>query len=135
MRHEASHEHFEALLVKAVDRCLTAGEREELEAHLTSCPSCRAELDDFRVIKDATDAICRQVAPGAGIALSPLRRRPLPPAVAVGAVSLLSVALVLLSYGVYGVMVERSMPLHVKAGSGFLGLGVLLALGLVLRRR
>lgn len=44
-------ERYEALCSAALDNALTIQEKEELDAHLSACPSCRAYLEDLQEMR------------------------------------------------------------------------------------
>jgi anti-sigma-K factor RskA len=54
------HEEYKELLAMEAAGALEAGERERLEAHLSSCEECRAE---FRELSDAAASLAYTVAP------------------------------------------------------------------------
>lgn len=130
------HERYEILLVKAVDGQLTAAERRELDAHLLSCAACRAELEDFNLIKETTDAMTQRILSDAAIE-PPREPGGVRAALGLGFLLLLAGALLLLGFAGYTLLADAGVPLIVKAGAGALGLGVLVlsAYVVLLRRR
>jgi len=132
----SDHERYEILLVKATDGVLSTEERGELDEHLAGCADCRAELADFNLIKETTDAMTARILADATI--EPPRepgsaRRIL----GLGFVLLLCGALLLLGFAGYTLFTDARVPLIVKVGAGALGLGVLVLSAYVaaLRRR
>jgi anti-sigma factor RsiW len=132
----SDHERYEILLVKATDGQLDAEERRTLDEHLTGCAACRAELEDFNLIKETTDAMTERILADATI------EPPREPGTArgilgLGFVLLLCGALLLLGFAGYTLFSDARVPLIVKAGTGALGLGVLVLSAYVaaLRRR
>lgn len=132
----SDHERYEILLVKATDGLLSAEERRALDEHLAGCADCRAELEDFNLIKETTDAMTERILADATI------EAPREPGTArgilgLGFVLLLCGALLLLGFAGYTLFTDAQVPLIVKAGAGALGLGVLVLSAYVatLRRR
>jgi anti-sigma factor RsiW len=128
------HERYEILLVKAVDRVITADEQLELDAHLEECQSCRAELDDFVRIKETTDAMAARITNDA-IIEPPREPAGVKAALGLGFFLLLAGALLLLGFAGYALFTDATVPLIVKVGAGGLGLGTLVLLAYVLRVR
>ncbi|RLB64283.1 MAG: hypothetical protein DRI90_04955 [Deltaproteobacteria bacterium] len=129
-----SHEHYEALLMKAVDGLLSADERGELEDHLTSCEACAAELSDFQDIKRTTDAMTERILCDAQIEPP----RPAAPAVALLKLSftlLLAGLLILMGFAVYTMAIDSQVPLLIKVAMALVGAGLLGLLGYALRIR
>ncbi len=129
-----NHEHYEHLLVKAVDRVLTPEERKELDAHLLTCPACTAELQDFQRIKETTDAMTARIMLDAAIEPP----RPSVPAklwIQACFVALLLGLLLLGGFAVYSLYIDAQVPLIVKVGTGLASLGGLGLLLYVLRLR
>jgi len=129
-----SHERFEILLVKATDGQLSADERRELDAHLEGCGRCRDELRDFRLIKEATDAMTSRILADAAIEppREPPRTRGL---LGLGFVLLLAGALLLLGFAGYMLFAVSQLPLPIKIALGALAAGSALLLGYALRVR
>lgn len=50
-------ENYKHLMMGYLDDELTADERKALEAHMTGCALCRAELDGFRKLKSITEDV------------------------------------------------------------------------------
>lgn len=129
-----NHERYEHLLVKAVDRALSADEKTELQSHLDTCEACAAELSDFELIKEATDAMTSRILHDAEIE---------PPRLQGGAklwlnasfLLLLVGALLLVGFAGYALWTDAAVPLVVKLGSGAAALGALGLLAYVLRVR
>jgi len=127
-----SHERYEILLVKATDGLLDDAELAELEEHLSQCESCRDELHDFRLIKEATDAMSARILADADIE---------PPRESAATRGVLTIAFLLLLVGgalLYGVAAylflrDPQVPLWARLGVGLGGAGALLLLGHVLR--
>lgn len=63
-----SHETYEILLMKAVDNRLSPEEAIQWQKHLESCEECRQEWQDFRSIKDTTDALRQRILSQAELA-------------------------------------------------------------------
>ncbi len=129
-------EHYEALLMKAVDGVLSADERRELDAYLKDHPELAAELDDFNHIKETTDAMTARILQDARIEPP----RPAAPARALIGGSfllLLAATLLLLGFAGYHIAVDPEVPTLVKLafalGAG--GLAGLLAHVLRVRAR
>lgn len=130
----SNHEHFEHLVVKAVDGTLTAQERSELQKHLEMCAACAAELQDFMLIKETTDAMTARILRDAEIEA---------PRVGGSAKLLLNGSFLLLLVGVlllvgfagYSFWTDATVPVVLKVGSGAAALGSLGLLAYVLRVR
>jgi hypothetical protein len=54
---------YEALIGDYVDGTIGEAQRASIESHLASCASCRAIVDDFRVIRATSLALQRQLPP------------------------------------------------------------------------
>lgn len=129
-----NHEHYEHLVVKAVDGALSPEERAELQTHLETCASCAAELPDFVLIKETTDAMTTRILRDAEIE---------PPRVKGTAKLWLHVSYLLVFAGVlllagfagYALFTDAAVPVVVKIGSGAAALGSLGLLVYVLRVR
>jgi anti-sigma factor RsiW len=129
-----SHERFEVLLVKATDDQLTDDERRLLDRHLESCESCRAELADFRMIKETTDAMAARIR--ADAAIEPARETPATRGLlTLGFLLLLVGVLLLLGVAGYLFFSDHGVPLWVKAGVGAVAVGSAALLGHALRVR
>lgn len=130
----AEHEHYEALLMKAVDGLLSASERDELDAHLADCEVCGAELADFRRIKETTDAMTQRILQD--VAIEPPREtRPVRWFLGTSFLVMLLGALLLGGFAAYSLFGDPKVPLVVKIGSGAMALGLLGLLAYVLRVR
>lgn len=125
-----NHEHYEALVMKAVDGQLTEQERRELQEHLTICPTCRAELQDFQWIKQSTDQLRQRI-------LQDARLEPFREPTGVTAWNFLHFMLLglgsigFVGFSVYSFFLDPQVPVFVKwaAGcAGFGGLGLFLYL-------
>ena len=134
MSPSAEHERYEALLNKAVDGLLSASERRELSAHLDGCEACAAELEDFRRIKETTDAMTQRIV--RDVEIEPPRETP-PARWLLGTSFLVMLfgALLLIGFAAYALFVDPTVPMVVKVGSAAMGAGALGLLAYVLRVR
>lgn len=129
-----NHEHYEHLLVKAVDDALTTEEKRELDAHLSTCQTCASELKDFQLIKETTDAMTSRIMHDAQIE---------PPRITGAAriwiqaslLLLLLGALMLTGFAGYALFADAAVPVVVKVGSAVAATGGLGLLLYVLRLR
>ncbi len=124
-------EHYEALLMKAVDGVLSASERQELDAYLTEHPELTAELDDFTHIKETTDAMTARILRDAQI------EPPRPTASTRTLISgsfllLLTAVLLLLGWAGYHIAMDADLPPLVKVAFGLGAVGAVGLLGYVL---
>jgi anti-sigma factor RsiW len=131
---DAERERIEELLMRAVDDLLDQAEREELEALLDRHPDYRAELDDFRRIKETTDAMTARIV--ADFEREPPREPPATRTLHTFAfLLLLSSTLVLLGFAAWGLFVEEEIPLLLKVAFAVGGIGTGLLFAHVLRIR
>jgi anti-sigma factor RsiW len=128
------HERYETLLVKAVDGLLTADEQRQLQAHLERCADCRAELRDFKQIKQETDAMRDRILMDARIE-PPRETRRLGAYLGLAFMLLLAGGLVLLGFAAHRLLTDPQVPLLVKLGLGLAGLGGALLLAHLIRVR
>jgi anti-sigma factor RsiW len=124
----------EILLMKAVDGVLSVDEERELDALLEAQPELAEELDDYRDIKEVTDAMTQRILADAHI------EPPRPTAAARGAIGLGWSALLvgyvlLLGYGGYVLSLDNDVPTTIKLGIGALAFGGLILFGYALRVR
>ncbi len=134
MTGDRPHEHYEALLMKAVDGLLSADERRELDDHLACCEACAAELSDFRDIKRATDAMTERILRDAQIEPP----RPAAPTRAVLKLSftlLLVGLLILIGFAGYRMAIDAQVPPLLKLAAALTGAGLLGLFGYVLHIR
>jgi len=124
----------EELVMRAVDGVLREEERAELERCLERFPEYRDELDDFRDIKETTDAMTARI-------LADFEREPLRPPradqalVSFGLLALLVGLLVLLVCGGWLFFSASDVPLWLKVSYGCGGGGSLLLLLYFIRLR
>lgn len=129
-----NHEHYEILMMKAIDGRLSSLEKTELDEHLQTCEECREELSDFQVIKDNTEQIRQRILADAEI--EPFRENAPTKAISYLAFTLLFTgALVLMGFAAYTFFLDEKVPLLVKAGAGIAGGGGLILFAYVLRVR
>jgi anti-sigma factor RsiW len=134
MTQTPDHEHYEMLLVKAVDGVLSADEQREFEEHLCGCSQCAAELADFHLIKETTDAMTTRILSDAHI--EPPRERGAARLVLTTSFVLLLVgALLLIGFVAYSFAVATDVPIIIKIGAAAAAAGSLGLLGYVLRLR
>lgn len=129
-----THDHFEALLMKAVDGVLTDGEERELRDHLEGCASCREELADFEQITEATDMIRQRILAHARV--EPPREGAVTRWLTVSAYFLLIGGFALV-YGLslHGFFVNPEIGLSMKIGAGGLIAGCLVMLATLIPGR
>jgi len=127
----SDHEHYEALMMKAVDEVISDGERVDLEAHVRDCSRCASELRDFQRIKEATDAMTQRILESALIEPP----RPAGARRAITTVSLLLIlagTVILLGFAGYSLATDAEVPMLVKVGAGLAASGSLGLLAYVL---
>ncbi len=126
-----TQEHYEALMMKAVDGQLSALEQKELEEYLHEHPEERAALDDFLVIKASTDGLRQRIL--ADALIEPLRpTRAMRGFDGVGLLLVCLGAMILFGFVGYHLMTDPQVPSLLKVGVGFVGMGVLALLMRVL---
>lgn len=128
------HQRYETLLVMAIDGCLSPDEQTELDAHVAECDDCAAELADFRLIKETTDAMTTRILKDAEI--EPPRPRGAARAWLVVSM-LVMLAGALLWFGNVGYEIARAedIPTFMKLGIGLVVLGGLGLFGYALKTR
>ncbi len=129
-----SHDHYEGLLMKAVDGLLSDDERRELDEHLASCESCAAELADFRDIQQTTDAMTERILADAQIE-PPRLTAPARGAVKLSFALLLAGLLILLGFAGYQMALDSAVPPLIKVAVALVTAGLLGLLGYALRVR
>jgi anti-sigma factor RsiW len=129
-----NHEHYEHLLVKAVDDALSAEERAELDAHLRTCHACASELKDFQLIKETTDAMTSRIMHDARIE-PPRTTGAAKIWIQASLLLLLLGALMLTGFAGYALFADAAVPVVVKIGSAVAAMGGLGLLTYVLRLR
>lgn len=117
-----AHEKFEILLMKAVDGFLEKDEWRELKEHLSVCPSCAAELEDFQQLKEATDAMAARIAKDAAIE-PPRETREARLLIRASFLLLFLGTFLLLGFAGYQLALDLTVPLVVKLGLGAVALG------------
>ncbi len=134
MTKQRPHEHYETLLVKAVDGMLSTDERNQLDEHLIECSACAEELADFDLIKETTDAMTARLLNDAQI--EPPRERGATRVWMAASFALLLIgALLLCGFAAYSFAVATDVPLIVKVGAAAAAAGSLGLLLYVLRIR
>jgi hypothetical protein len=130
------HEHFEILLVKAVDEILSDDERTQLDAHVATCSRCAEELQDFQSIKRTTDAMTNRILTTASIE-SPRPSTAVRRLHGTSFFVLLMSTLLLCGYGAYHLSLDPELPPLVKlvAGMGISALIALLSYAVTVRLR
>lgn len=122
MSHD-SHEPYEILLVKATDGCLTPRERQALDEHLATCAECRAELADFRRVKEVTDAMTTRIL--ADAAIEPPRESAATKVWLGLSLGLVGLGVgVLLGFGAWELWADPEVPLILKVALGACALGL-----------
>jgi len=134
MTSQPSHDHYEGLLMKAVDGLLSDDERLELDEHLASCETCAAELSDFRDIQQATDAMTERILADAQIE-SPRLTAPARGVLNLSFALLLAGLLILLGFAGYHMAMDAQVPPLVKVAVALVTAGLLGMLGYTLRIR
>ena len=129
----SEHQRYEDLLMREVDGRLDADGWAELERHLGECDDCSAELEDFRRIKQTTDAMTARIL--ADAAIEPPRERGATRWLVRGSfVSIIAGVVLLFGYGAYD-FAHATLPWSVKLGVGLIAAGVLALLGQLARVR
>jgi len=129
-----NHEHYEILLMKAIDDRLSSLEQRELDDHIKNCYDCRVELHDFRAIKRDTDQLRQRILKDAQI--EAFRESSVVKASNyLGFTLILLGSLVLIAFAVYSFFLDEKIPLIIKASEGVIGSGALFLLAYILRVR
>ncbi len=130
----AEHERYEALMMAAVDGVLDEQQQRRWQRHLASCAACQQEYNDFRHIKQVTDAMTTRIRCHADI--QPPRLSAFGRGWLGGSMLLLAVGvLLLLAVGVWAVWHDPSTLQAERLGLLLLGGGGLGLLLYVLRAR
>ncbi len=131
---EMKAERFEELMVKVVDGVASPAEREELMSHVIEHPELRAELEAQQALKAVTDGWMSRLQ--ADLAADHDRTSPARRGVRGVGVSLLLVGLAILTaWAPVELLLDETVPLWVKAGTGLCSAGALLLLFHVVQTR
>lgn len=130
----SEHEHYEALLMKAVDGVIAADEQRELDAHMKTCATCARELDEFTDLKETTDAMTQRILQDARIE-PPRETGVARVAISLSFAAMIVGGLLLAGFAGYTVLTAPDVPTVVRVGAILMGLGSLGLLGYVLSLR
>jgi ferric-dicitrate binding protein FerR (iron transport regulator) len=127
-------ERLEELMVKTVDGVATPAEKEELMSHVVDNPELRAELEAQQALKAVTDGWMSRLQ--ADLAADRDRTSPTRRGVRGIGVTLLLVGLAILTaWAPVEMLLDESVPLWVKVGTGLASAGGLLLLFHVIQTR
>ncbi len=127
-------ERLEELMVKTVDGVATPAEKEELMSHVIDNPELRAELEAQQALKAVTDGWMSRLQ--ADLAADRDRTSPARKGVRGIGVMLLLVGLAILTaWAPVELLLDETVPLWVKAGTGLGSAGALLLLFHVIQTR